>query len=617
MKKRNNRFLAGTLAGLMMLTMLPVTALAAQEGADGDAASDTPNNNIVNVVSDDENGQQDGNNNVNVERNGDTGNVQKSADDSSGDTENTQKSADDSSDDTENAQKFADDSNGDSADTAAPAPQEGENSGSGSNGEPAPTPAEEPFVAKIGTQTYKTLDEAIEAVQGDEVIEVGEDCTLTVGTIEKAVVINGKGHTISIPEQDNENHALNINASLTFNKANVVFTNENAEWTVTMSGNGVLTLDEGSTCIIEKHGIYADNYATINVKGGSKLTVQNTSYTALMADKEFANLNIEGDSEVIVDRAENKNGVPNGINNFKIKVVGSRLTVTNCVKQGLVRCWLTLDDSNAEISGNGIGICGYNGTDVLIMKNGSNLTMEDNGTAGIFLWGGKVKVEAGNTLTITGTGKDIKEITDSRYDGALAVYYYYNTYTADVNFEDGATVNLIDNDVSAINNDGKVYIGNGTTIMNNGSKTVYGGGIQNRGDITIAPNVKLYNNHAKIAGDDIYNTTGTSANGLTSYTGSITFAPVGDGWILDNCNDPIVGWYHDGKEKRWNGDGKDTEYYADEYEVKAEAVSDALALKAAHGQLCSVTYEVTGDIFRLTQAQFRQQPRLRRAAATP
>ena len=597
MKKRNNRFLAGTLAGLMMLTMLPVTALAAQEGADDDAASDTPNNNIVNVVSDGKNVQQAENNDVNVEANGGNENAQKSADDSSGDTENVQESADDS--------------NGGSDDTAAPAPQEGEAGGSGSSGESAPTPAPTPavgaFVAKIvtenGTETYGTLDAAIEAVQGDEVIEVGEDCTLTVGTIEKAVVINGNGHTISVPEQNTENHALNINASLTFNKANVVFTNENAEWTVTMSGNGVLTLDEGSTCIIEKHGIYADNHATINVKGGSKLTVQNTSYTALMADKEFANLNIEGDSEVIVDRAENKNGVPNGINNFKIKVVGSRLTVTNCVKQGLVRCWLTLDDSNAEISGNGIGICGYNGTDVLIMKNGSNLTMEDNGTAGIFLWGGKVKVEAGNTLTITGTGKDIKEITDSRYDGALAVYYYYNTYTADVNFEDGATVNLIDNDVSAINNDGKVYIGSSTTIMNNGSKTVYGGGIQNRGDITIAPNVKLYNNHAKVAGDDIYNTTGTSANGLTSYTGSITFAPVGDGWILDNCSDPIVGWYHDGKEKltdntykRWNGDATDDSYYADEYTVGEAAVSDALALKAAHGKFCNVTYEVTGDI---------------------
>ena len=594
MKKRNNRFLAGTLAGLMMLTMLPVTALAAQEDADGGAASDTPNN-IVNVVSDGKNVQQAENNDVNVEANGGNENAQKSADDSSDDTENAQKFADDRSGDTENVQKSADDSNG-------------------GNGEPAPTPppAVGSFVAKIvtetGIQTYDTLDAAIKAVQGDEVIEVGEDCTLTVGTIEKAVVINGNDHTISVPEQGTDNHALKINASLTFNKANVVFTNENAEWTVTMSGNGVLTLDEGSTCIIEKHGIYADNYATINVKGGSKLTVQNTSYTALMADKEFANLNIEGDSEVIVDRAENKNGVPNGINNFKIKVVGSRLTVTNCVKQGLVRCWLMLDNSNAEISGNGIGICGNNGTDVLIMKNGSNLTMEDNGTAGIFLWGGKVKVEAGNTLTITGTGKDIKEITDSRYDGALAVYYYYNTYTADVNFEDGATVNLIDNDVSAINNDGKVYIGNGTTIMNNGSKTVYGGGIQNRGDITIAPNVKLYNNHAKVAGDDIYNTTGEGMDrdkNTVTYTGKITFAPVGDGWILDDCKEehPIVGWYHDGREKltdnaykRWNGDGEGDAYYADEYTVGKEAVSDALALKAAHGQLCSVTYEVTGDI---------------------
>ncbi len=137
MKKRNNRFLAGTLAGLMMLTMLPVTALAAQEGADDDAASDTPNNNIVNVVSDSENGQQAVNNDVNIAANGGT--------------ENAQKSADESSDDTENAQKFADDSNGDSADTAAPAPQEGEAGGSGSSGEPAPTPtpAAGSFVAKI------------------------------------------------------------------------------------------------------------------------------------------------------------------------------------------------------------------------------------------------------------------------------------------------------------------------------------------------------------------------------------------------------------------------------------------------------------------------------------
>ena len=440
MKKRNNRFLAGTLAGLMMLTMLPVTALAAQEGADGDAASDTPNNNIVNVVSDSENGQQAVNNDVDIAANGGT--------------ENAQKSADESSDDTENAQKFADDSNGDSADTAAPAPQEGEAGGSGSGNTADTTPAEEPFVAKIvtetGTKTYDTLDAAIEAVQGDEVIEVGEDCTLTVGTIEKAVVINGKGHTISIPEQDTDNHALKINASLTFNKANVVFTNENAEWTVTMSGNGVLTLDEGSTCIIEKHGIYADNYATINVKGGSKLTVQNTSYTALMADAGFADLNIEEGSTVVVDRAY-------GINNFKINVVNSTLNVTNCENQGLVRCELTLDKSNAEISGNDMGITGYADTNVLTMKNGATLLIKDNAHSGIFMHGGNVDVQDGTALTITGTGNSVsEEVVEGYYVGALAIRTA-DPANANVRFADNATVNLVDNAVSAIRNCGMMF----------------------------------------------------------------------------------------------------------------------------------------------------------------
>ncbi|MFR1715931.1 MAG: S-layer homology domain-containing protein [Butyricicoccus sp.] len=591
MKKRNNRFLAGTLAGLMMLTMLPVTALAAQEGADGDAASDTSNN-IVNVVSDGKNVQQAENNDVNVEENG--GN------------ENAQKSADDSSDDTENAQKSVDDNNDDSADTAAANQQEGEVGGSGSNGEPTPTPtpAEEPFVAKIvtetGIQTYDTLDAAIKAVQGDEVIEVGEDCTLTVGTIEKAVVINGKGHTISVPEQDTDNHALKINASLTFNKANVVFTNENAEWTVTMSGNGVLTLDEGSTCIIEKHGIYADNYATINVKGGSKLTVQNISYTALMADAGFADLNIEEGSTVVVDRAYRGDEVPNGINNFKINVVNSTLNVTNCENQGLVRCELTLDKSNAEISGNDTGITGYPDTDTLTLKNGSTLMMKDNIHCGIYMSGGKIDVQDGTKLTIMGTGNPTEEdIITASYAGALYIAKY-NPYQTNVEFADNATVELKDNAVSAIKNGGKVYVGANTVITNNGSKTEYGGGIQNYGEIIISADAQLYNNHAKIAGDDIYNSTFTK-KGVT-YNPSLTFAPVGDGWMLDDCKEkyqkehPIVGWYHDGKEKRWKGDGEGDAYYAEEYAVSEEAVSDALALKAAHGQLCSVTYEVTGDV---------------------
>lgn len=70
MKRRNNRFLAGTLAGLMMLTMLPVTALAAEnDTADGTttAVDDAPvpgtsDSSTVNVVNDDKGSQNSGSN---------------------------------------------------------------------------------------------------------------------------------------------------------------------------------------------------------------------------------------------------------------------------------------------------------------------------------------------------------------------------------------------------------------------------------------------------------------------------------------------------------------------------------------------------------------------------
>ena len=606
MKKRNNRFLAGTLAGLMMLTMLPVTALAAQEGADGDAASDTSNS-IVNVVSDGKNVQQAENNNVNVEGNGGTDNAQKSADDSSGDTENAQKSADDSNDDTENAQESADDRSGDTENV--------QKSADDSSGElaPTPTPAVGAFVAKIvtetGTETYGTLDAAIEAAKSGAEIEIGNDeGVITVNEIRKNIVINGNGHTVTIPDQEKTDHrSLNIYASLTFNNTKVKFVNnlDNTNvWSATVNANSVLTLDQGSICTMENHGIYAENGAIINVKGQSKLTVKNTTYTALMADDGFANLNIEDGSEItITDAVHGSSPQANGINNFKIRVINSYLTVTHCENQGLVRCELTLDKSNAEISGNDMGITGYADTNVLTMKNGATLLIKDNAHSGIFMHGGNVDVQDGTALTITGTGNSVsEEVVEGYYVGALAIRTA-DPANANVRFADNATVNLVDNAVSAIRNCGMIEIGADTVITNNGSKTQYGGGIRNYGEITVSAGAQLYNNHALMAGDDIYN--GTYQYKTYTCDGKITFAPVGDGWILDDCKEehPIVGWYHDGKEKltdnaykRWKGDGEGDDYYADEYTVGKEAVSDALALKAAHGQLCSVTYEVTGDI---------------------
>ena len=606
MKRRNNRFLAGTLAGLMMLTMLPVTALAAADGVEGNAAVETEggsneqgNNedNIFNVVNDFDTQKAGGNASESNLTGGENG-AETGAPAGGNDAQPGEGGAE------SGAPVGEGEGGAETGGSAVSGETGGEQGGADSSkndSAPAPAPAET-FTAKIGSTEYDTLDAAINDAQDGATIEISKDCTLTVGTIEKAVVINGNGHTITVPAQEPGNHALNVNAPLTFNNANVVFTNDidNVnQWSVTMNSDGVLTLDKGSTCTIETHGIYANANAVINVKGGSELTIRNTTYTAMMGEN-YALLNIENDSHLLIE-----NSAINGMTRFITTVTGSTLRVLNCANQGLVRCPLTLDDSTAEISGNNYGISGYNKTDVLTMKNRSSMTMEDNKSAGIFLYGGNIDVQDGTTLTITGTGKDLDN-TDDRSVGALAVYYLYNTYTANVTFADGASVNLVDNAVSAINNDGTLYIGKGTTITNNGSKALYGGGIQNRGDITIAPDTKVYNNHASVAGDDIYNTTGEGMDrdkNTVTYTGSLTLSPVGENWVLDDCKDPIVGWYQDGSEmltdtarKRWNGDAADENYYADEYTVGKEAVSDALALKAAHGKFCNVTYEVTGDI---------------------
>ena len=195
---------------------------------------------------------------------------------------------------------------------------------------------------------------------------------------------------------------------------------------------------------------------------------------------------------------------------------------------------------------------------------GSTVTLNNNGKAGLLVytsagyWYGNVKIEEGVKFTASGNANGIEILPEGILD-----------------------------------------MQDGTVTLNHSSS--YGGGLYNRGGTAkIGGKAEIYNNHADVAGDDIYSNS-FNKNKVT-YNPSLTFAPVSDGWMLDDCKEkyqkehPIVGWYHDGKENRWNGDGEGDAYYADEYTVGKEAVSDALALKAAHGKFCNVTYEVTGDI---------------------
>ena len=620
MKKRNNRFLAGTLAGLMMLTMLPVTALAAQEGADDDAASDTSNN-IVNVVSDGKNVQQAENNDVNVEANGGNENAQKSADDSSGDTENVQKSADDSSNDTENVQKSADDSNGGGADTAAAASQEGENSGSDSSGESAPTPAEEPFVAKIvtetGTETYKTLEEAISVAKNGDTIEVGQDITIEEGGlafVEKdALTIKGVG--------DSKPTITMKDLGMSLSKTKVTFENiKIVEESVTNN-----PADSGGTANLVSNSNFTLKNASLELNGPGDKTGGSGMYLY-----QESNLYVTDGSTVIVsgysgERASGifaDNSEYDNMPNRNIQVTGnSSITITDCDWHGMTVNPIDIlidDNSKIDISqcgnasyGGGLG-CYYGSVTI---SNHSKLITDDNNGSGWGVFANGLKVDATSSLSACnnkGCGAALASkskiesgatvtLNENEKDG-LRVYTGSNYWYGDVTIEEGANFTACENKDNGIEilPEGILDMQDGTVTLNHSSS--YGGGLYNRGGTAkIGGKAEIYNNHADIAGDDIYSNS-FNKNKVT-YNPSLTFAPVGDGWILDNCSDPIVGWYHDGKEKReddtykrWKGDGEGDDYYADEYTVGKEAVSDALALKAAHGQLCSVTYEVTGDI---------------------
>ena len=608
MKKRNNRFLAGTLAGLMMLTMLPVTALAAQGGADDDAASDTSNN-IVNVVSDGKNVQQAENNDVNVEGNGDTGNVQKSADDSSGGTDNVQKSADDRSGDTENAQESADDRSGDTENV--------QKSADDSSGELAPTPAVGSFVAKIvtetGTETYKTLEEAISVAKNGDTIEVGQDITIEEGGlafVEKdALTIKGVGD--SKPTITMKDLGMSLSKTkVTFENIKIVeesVTNNPADsgGTANLVSNSDFTLKNASLELngpadqTRGSGMYLYQKSNLYVKDGSTVAV--SGYNGQRA------------SGIYADNSEYDN-----MPNRNIQVTGnSSIIITDCDWHGMTVNPIDIlidDNSKIDISqcgnasyGGGLG-CYYGSVTI---SNHSNLITDDNNGSGWGVFANGLKVDATSSLSACnnkGCGAALASkskiesgatvtLNENEKDG-LRVYTGSNYWYGDVTIEEGANFTACENKDNGIEilPEGILDMQDGTVTHNHSG--TYGGGLYNRGGTAkIGGKAVIYNNHADTAGDDIYSETEPS----------VSLSQVNNGWMLDDCKEkyqkehPIVGWYYDGKEKRWNGDGEGDAYYADEYTadeytVSEEAVSDALALKAAHGQLCSVTYEVTGDI---------------------
>ena len=207
------------------------------------------------------------------------------------------------------------------------------------------------------------------------------------------------------------------------------------------------------------------------------------------------------------------------------------------------------------------------------MTNNSTLTATNNGYSGI--WTRVLNVDSSCSLIANSNGTKAFSATTN-----AGIFFQGNAnYTSTI--EKGAKVEIKNNAGSGIYT--KQNIGNLTIlageITNNGTGSVneskigasLGGGIYNVGTLVIGEDVNIYNNHAEIAGDDIYN----------NEKSIIEFKDVKDDWILDDCNDKINNWYDDSENNRWNAHAdKEEELHVDA--VKSGKYETEFSIKAAH-----------------------------------
>lgn len=281
---------------------------------------------------------------------------------------------------------------------------------------------------------------------------------------------------------------------------------------------------------------------------------------------------------------------------------------------------LDMDGSSVLNANNNNGIAGLLIGDGGVIQSGAKLNCNNNAYIGLYIftdgnWLGDVVIEPGATVTacenaysgvhnayklkikgtviadsnkacgITNDAGDKLIITSTadvsaRQNLAFGIFNYDR---ANLTVESGANLKVEENTGSGILNgwNATLNLNAGSIQRNNalygfqGSDYIaHGGGIQNWGTAILSDDVALYNNHAKFAGDDIYN-----ADGAT-----ITFGATGEGWALDgapDCYDDIDGWYDDSTNTRWNAHAEDE---ADLHTVLADSgtFNSVLALKAAH-----------------------------------
>lgn len=352
--------------------------------------------------------------------------------------------------------------------------------------------------------------------------------------------------------------------------------------------DGKLTMESstltatGNTGAWYGYAVFVDG---LDVDSGSTLDIRDNGGSGLGVGGIGV---IQGGSQVICD-GNGTNDPGYGSGGLYVYAGGGDLTIESganvsvCQNKGLAAivnsCKLHIqNDANVSVDNNAkLGI--YNSYDSdLTIESGANVTANHNGAHGIYnqetgkLKQGAFLIESGANVT-------------ANYNTVSGIFNC-NLFTV----EKGANLQVEYNSNCGIQNDEHATLNllAGSVRYNHAGNQ--GGGLCNKGTAILSDDVELYNNHARLSGDDIYN-----ADGAT-----ITFGPTGKGWALDgepDCYDFITGWYDDYETTRWNAHGDE----ADLHMVLVAPVASytgPLSLKAAHGSIGSLTVckETLGEL---------------------
>lgn len=396
-------------------------------------------------------------------------------------------------------------------------------------------------------------------------------------------------------------------------------------------------------------GIYAENYSEDAIHevrvSSSTLTVTGSAWNGMTINPVNVNLI---NSHVTLNN-NGKGGL--GCYYGKLTMVGSTLDANNNGRYGIefesrgsFVDELNMDGSSVLNANNNNGIAGLLIGDGGVIQSGAKLNCNNNAYIGLYIftdgnWFGNVVIEHGATVTARDNGysgvhnayklkikgtviadsNKVCGITNDAGDKLIitstadvsvcqnTLFGIFNYARANLTVESGATLKVEENTGSGIANGPKATLNLGAGIVQRNNAlykitftfypegavdfTAQGGGIQNLGTAILSDDVELYNNHARLSGDDIYN-----ADGAT-----ITFGDTGKGWALDgapDCYDFITGWYDDSETTRWNAHGDDESARHTDLVQPGTELTGPLSLKAAHGSTGSLTVckETLGEL---------------------